>query len=62
MMRIAFVDKNDSRRFKYLGTNRLKRVYINYGKEGKKDFKKNIKKVRIISRFLTVGGGASLAH
>ena len=56
MTKIAIVDEGDLRRFRYLGTRRLKRVWINYGKEGKKDFKKNIKKVRTFGRFLTDRG------
>ena len=57
MIRIAVVDAGDYRRFRYLGTRRLKRVWINYGKEGKKDFKKNIKKVKTFGRFMTDRGG-----
>ncbi|GAI68569.1 unnamed protein product [marine sediment metagenome] len=56
-MRIAFVDENDLRRFKYLGTKRLRRVWVDVRKERKRQIKKILKKVRIISRFLTDRGG-----
>lgn len=57
MIRIAIVDAIDYRRFRYLGTKRRKRVWVDEKKERKKEFKKIIKKVRILGRFLTDRGG-----
>ncbi|MBA7582733.1 hypothetical protein ES708_24670 [subsurface metagenome] len=57
MIRIAVVDAGDYRRFRYLGTKRRKRVWVDEKKERKKEFKKIIKKVRILGRFLSDRGG-----
>ncbi len=57
MTRIAIVDAGDLRRFRYLGTKRRKRVWLDVEKIRKKRFKKIIKKVKNFGRFKTDRGG-----